>query len=234
MRHRAGRAIVLGLFVAASLAAGWWVRSHWSVVELVRLAGRAGSWARVGFVGLLVIGEALWLPRMALVAAGGLLFGPVAGPLSVVGDLVSATVFFFLGRGALRPWVERQVARRPGLAASLRLVADREGILTVALLRICPVAHYTAFGYACGAWSVRFWKYLAGTAVGLLPGALLYPWLGRAVLEPGQASSWVFVGFLAAFLLGTGWLGRRILAGARKDGSRWSLAQEAEHGGSTS
>ena len=187
------------------------VRAHLQPEALRTWVQSAGWKAFPLYVVVLVLGEFLWMPRMVLITAGGLLFSPlVAGGLSVVADLIGGTVFFWLARSLARPTVERWLARRERIAGLADLVAQRHGVSVVTLLRISPVAHYTAFSYGCGLWGVSYGPYLLGTFFGVLPGALLYPYFGDAAMHPGSPTFWMALAALGTFLVGTWWLGRRL------------------------
>jgi uncharacterized membrane protein YdjX (TVP38/TMEM64 family) len=188
------------------------VRKHFDPQGLHNWVQGAGSVALLVYLGALVLGEILWMPRMLLITAGGLLFSPLwAGMVSIGADMVAGTLFFWAAGGLARPTVRAWLKRSPRLQEAMTLVSKNHGVAAVALLRICPVAHYTAFSYACGLSDVRFRRYVVGTFVGVLPGAVLYPFFGSAVLHPGSPVFWLAAVSLVIFLVGTFWLGRKIL-----------------------
>jgi uncharacterized membrane protein YdjX (TVP38/TMEM64 family) len=142
---------------------------------------RTGWWAPV----LAVAGSALlvsaMVPRTLLAAAGGVLFGPVAGAAYVlIGAAIGATVAFAVGR-----WLGRDflLARRRGAMID-RWVAGR-GTLGVLTLRLLPIAPFGLVSYAFGATGVSFRAYLAGTSIGMLPSTVIYASLGASALNPG-------------------------------------------------
>ena len=189
------------------------VRSAMSPDHLHASISRLGSMAYVGYVAALILGEILFVPRMALITAGGLLFPLLwAGLLSVAADLLAGTLFYVAASSLARPWVQTMIDRSPKLAAGLELVGRRHGVWAVALLRVCPVAHYTTFSYGCGLWGVSYGSYLAGTFIGVLPGAMLYPFFGSAITRPGSPVFWLALVSLLVFLVGTYWLGKKIMA----------------------
>jgi uncharacterized membrane protein YdjX (TVP38/TMEM64 family) len=185
-----------------------WLRPD-LVLTLVRRSGALGMFA---YLAAVVTLEILWIPRVWGLIAGGVLFGPLlGGVLSVVGDLLGGLVCYLVARGAGRQWVATLLKRRPRARRVIELLAERRGAVTLALLRICPLAHFTLVSYAAGLTGVRPAAFLVGTGVGLLPGAIIYPMLGDAALHP---SSVVIFGSLGAVLLILGltlWAGRRLL-----------------------
>ena len=210
------RVWALAALVCASLAACavalWqgWVRPD----TLQELVARAGAWGMAGYVGGIVIMELLWMPRMWGLLAGGILFGPLlGGALSLAGDLAGGALCYFLARGAGQAWVAGLLERNPRARRVVELFAARRGLGTVAVLRVCPVAHYTLVSYAAGLTGVRPIPFMVGTAVGILPGAVVYPIFGDAALTPGSPTFWIALGVMVLFLVLT------LLAARRGPGS---------------
>jgi uncharacterized membrane protein YdjX (TVP38/TMEM64 family) len=187
--------ITLGLGVYA-------MSSGWVTPEGVRRAvARAGPLALLAYVLVIPVLELLWIPRFWGLVAGGVLFGPVlGGALSLVADLLGASLTYGLARGVGRAWVAGQIARRPRLARVVTLLAERQGVAAMAVLRVSPIGHFTAVSYAAGLAGVRPGPYLLGTAIGILPGAVIYPLLGHAMLRPGSPLFLVLVAILVVAL----------------------------------
>jgi len=213
-RRVPGRVLALGVLLLASAAlcalALWrgWLRPE-TIRATVAQSGRA---AMLTYVVAVILMELLWLPRMWGLLAGGLLFGPLAGCLLSLGaDLAGGTLCYLLARGAGREWVAGLLARRPRAARVVELLAERRGALTIAVLRVCPVAHYTLVSYAAGLSGVRPGGFLLGTAVGLLPGAIIYPIAGDAALRPGSPAFLISVAVMLVALVVTVVVARRML-----------------------
>ena len=152
----------------------------------------------VAYVAFVVIIELLWIPRAMGLAAGGVLFGPVVGGLlSIIADLIGATLCYALGRGGGRAWVAGLLKKRPKASRVVDILAKRRGLITMAIMRVVPLAHYTVVSYAAGVAGVRYFHYIAGTAIGILPGAVVYPFVGHSVLRPGTTDFWIALGGLA-------------------------------------
>lgn len=199
-------ALSLGLCLVA-------VSSGWITPQTLRgWVQRAGAMGLVAYVAGVVLMELLWMPRAWGLLAGGVLFGPWLGAcLSVVGDMLGAALCYLLARGMARGWAEDLIRRRPRAARVVDLLARRRGAATVALLRVCPVAHYTLVSYAAGITGVRPRPFLLGTALGLIPAAAIYPTLGHAALQPGTPLFWGALALIAVFLVVTLYAGRRML-----------------------
>lgn len=200
LRKLPGRALALGVFLAVSLTAGVWAISQgWIRPQLIQSAvEEAGPWGMAAYVAGVVVLELLWVPRAWGLVAGGALFGPLfGGLLSLVADMLGGLLCYLLGRGGGRAWVAGVLARRPQAERVVKLLAERRGGFTVAALRVMPVAHYTAVSYAAGLSGVRLRAFVWGNALGILPGAFLYPFIGNAALEPGSPTFIISAGVLA-------------------------------------
>lgn len=192
---------------ALALAMGW--LSPRTLVEAAREAGWRGA---AIFVGLVVLMELLWLPRMWALVSAAVLFGPVRGVLiSLVADSLSAVLCYLVGRSVGRGWVEGLVATRPRARRALDLLVTRRGWAAVAVLRVVPVAHYTLVSYLAGLAGIGPRPFLAGNTLGLLPGAVLYAAVGASALRPTSPAFLLSMGILVIALVATGLLGRRLL-----------------------
>lgn len=203
-------AVVLTLAAVAFLVA--WAQGWISPAAIQRATRQAGPWALAAFVTAVFVGELLWMPRLWGLVAGGLLFGPLAGALLSLGaDLAAAATAYALARTAARDWAARLLRRRPKAERVVQLLAERRGLVIVAVLRMCPIAHYTLVSFAAGLAGVRPLPFLLGTAAGNVPGAILYPLLGDSITRP---TSPVFLGgiaLVAVALVVTLRAGRRLL-----------------------
>ena len=209
-----GRVLALGALMVVTLALcaaallGGWIRPG-TLQETVADSGVMGM---ATYMGGVVLMELLWMPRMWGLIAGGILFGPVlGGALSIFADLASAALCYFLARSAGQRWVTRLLERRGRAAQVVALLARRRGVSTVAVLRVCPVAHYTLVSYAAGLTGVRPPAFLLGTGIGILPGAVVYPLAGSAALQPTSPLFLGSVGVMVVFLAVTVVAARRML-----------------------
>lgn len=111
------------------------------------------------------------VPRTMLTVTSGVLFGPVLGSTIALGaSAVSAAVALLgvrvLGRDRVAEHLTHPVVR----AVDERLA--RRGWLSVAALRMIPVAPFSIVNYCCGLSSVRLTPFLVATLVGSAPGTI--------------------------------------------------------------
>jgi uncharacterized membrane protein YdjX (TVP38/TMEM64 family) len=108
------------------------------------------------------------------------------------GSTLGAAGAFLIARHLARERVERRAAADPRFAAIDQAVG-REGWKIVLLTRLSPLFPFTLLNYLYGLTRVRFGAYLLASWIGMMPGTLLYVYLGvagRAVAETtaGQRS----------------------------------------------
>lgn len=139
---------------------------------------RLGPWAPVMFILVYVVACVFLVPGSALTLAAGALFGIVRGSLIVsVGATLGATAAFLVGRHVARRWVEARLQNYPRFSAVESAVA-REGWKVVLLTRLSPVFPFTLLNYAFGLTRISLRDYVVASWIGMLPGTVLYVYLG--------------------------------------------------------
>ena len=104
------------------------------------------------------------LPVVLLIAATGLAFGPMLGPLyAMAGCLASASVGFAIGRSMGQRRVEQLGGKR---IARISQALQRNGTLAVFLVRKVP-APFTLSNIVVGASSVSYRDFILGTILGM-------------------------------------------------------------------
>jgi uncharacterized membrane protein YdjX (TVP38/TMEM64 family) len=140
----------------------------------------AGVWAPLAFLALqtgLTVGP---VPRTVFTLVAGALFGWALGLLlTLVATTLAAVIAFALVRATGGRLVERYARGRAVNWVRLRL--DHHGLLAVTSLRLVPAVPFAVLNYLSGLSAVRFWPYLLGTALGIVPGTVAIVVLGDAV-----------------------------------------------------
>ncbi len=178
------------LLLAALIAAITAVVSALGVGELARVrtwVDQAGWLGPALFAAAFALLTLAPLPKNALSAAAGLLFGLVPGVLVVMtGATAGAVAAFALTRLLGREVVERLAGAR---VARVDALLRRRGLLGVLVARLVPLLPFTVINYGSGLSAVRFRDYLLGTVVGILPATIAYVALGAYGRRP---ASWEF------------------------------------------
>ncbi len=176
--------VVAGLLAAAYLLPlGQWALR---LVEWVRSAGATGVAA---YFLVYISAVVLLLPGSVLTLGAGFAYGPLYGTLFVSPtSVLGATLAFLLGRSVARNWIAARVARNPKFAAIDEAVG-RDGFKIVLLLRLSPVFPFSLLNYALGLTRVRLRDYVLASFLGMLPGTVLYVYLGSLITSAAQLVS---------------------------------------------
>lgn len=157
------------------------VAARQDVPELLKAMQSAGAWGPALLAGAYAVACVLFIPGSILTLAAGFSFGLVRGTLAVsAGSVLGATAAFLVGRTLLRGWVERHVAADPRFQAIDRAVGA-EDFKIVLLLRLSPVIPFNLLNYALGLTRVRLGAYVLASWLGMLPGTILYVYLGSTL-----------------------------------------------------
>jgi uncharacterized membrane protein YdjX (TVP38/TMEM64 family) len=132
------------------------------------------------FVVLYVLVTALSFPAASVLTIfAGFLFGwlPGAG-LAVVGATTGASMLFLAARTAFGGFLRD---RAGGLAARFSKGFEKDAFAYLLVLRLAPFVPFFVVNIAPALCGVRPKVFVAATAIGILPGALAYSWLGRGL-----------------------------------------------------
>ncbi len=189
-------AIVL-MFIAVS---GWllWVHSEWfenpSLVKVEVLSW--GIWGPVVYVLLYAVGPSFLVPGAVMTIAGGLAFGTLWGSVySLIGADAGALIAFAAGRFLGRSFVEHLIgARFEKLLAQI----GRHGFQIIFYLRLVPLIPYNALNLLAGASPITFCDYFWASMIGMVPGTILFAFLGDALWHPTSPRFFLALGLIAA------------------------------------
>lgn len=176
------------------------------------LGAARGPWslpvAVAAFAALAFVGT----PQIVLIAAAVVAFGPAMGSAySWIGTMVSALVGFYLGRGAGGRALERYSGE--GVRRFMRLVG-RNGFLASLIVRLVPSAPFIVVNMAAGVTPMRFWHFVAGTGIGIVPKIALTAFAGASIVQLMQGEirgHWAELAAVAGLWLVIGWFARRWL-----------------------
>ena len=172
------KVILLAVAVAALILLG----RHFHLAELFSAMldriRQMGALAPVLFIVLYILGAVLFVPGSVLTIGAGVLFGLLWGSIYVsIGATIGATAAFLIGRYVARDWVRRQLESNRKFTAIDQAVG-REGWKIVLMTRLSPVFPFNLLNYAFGLTAVRLRDYLLATWIGIMPGSVLYVYIG--------------------------------------------------------
>jgi len=148
-----------------------------------------GPLAPVLFILLYILACVLFLPGSVLTLGAGAVFGVVRGSIIVsIAATLGASAAFLIGRHFARKAIERRVSANPTFAAIDEAVA-REGWRMVLLTRLSPLFPFALLNYGFGITRVSFREYLLASWLGMMPGTVMYVYLGAVAGELATAGS---------------------------------------------
>ncbi|HEY3784399.1 MAG TPA: TVP38/TMEM64 family protein [Steroidobacteraceae bacterium] len=172
---------VVGAVVLIALIVGWFL------LPVKEWSDSFQSWIKdLGARGMLIFGvvyivaTVFLVPVSVLTIVAGLAFGLAIGfPLVVISATIGATLAFLVARYLVHERVESLVATRPGFKA-VKAALSEGGWKIVGLLRLSPVVPFNLQNYFYGVTDVKLGEYVPATFFGIMPGTLLYVYLGAA------------------------------------------------------
>jgi len=216
-----GVGLILLSTAVSFLPIAQWVKAF---TDWIRHLGHAGAFI---FIGVYALAAVLFLPGAILTIAAGLVYGIVGGTaVALAGATLGAGLAFLVGRYLVRGRIE-EFARKNRRFGAIDNAIGQEGWKIVGLLRLSPLIPFNVSNYFYGVTSIGFWPYLLASCVGMLPGTVLYVYLGaigQAGLEGGKKGysplQWTFLGIgLLATIAVTVFVSRVAKKALRKSGA---------------
>lgn len=206
--------LITGLVVAAAtLAVGAVIGARafdWS--SLPRALEHLSAWrnsplAMLTMLACFVVGGVVVFPVNLLIAASIVVFGPLIGaPIALIGSLASAAVLHQIGCSfPEHAWTRIANAH----VEHIRERIARHGVIAVAIVRVLPIAPYSIVSLAGGIAGIARAPFLIGTALGMLPGILLYAVFAdraREVIANPRPLSWAMLCFAVVLIVAVAFL----------------------------
>lgn len=197
------------LALAGLVASGRWLPLDAWLTAFQRFVQGRGTVGMLiffaGYVGVTLLLGPSWL----LSILAGLTWRlPAALALVWVSATTAAAIGFLAARSVARRRVEKAARGNDAFAAIDRAIG-RQGWKIVFLLRLSPLVPFNLSNYLYGLTAIRFWPYLAATAIGIVPMMAVFVSLGaagQAAVGAGRTRSpweWALlaVGLLATILV---------------------------------
>jgi uncharacterized membrane protein YdjX (TVP38/TMEM64 family) len=192
-------AVLAGVAILATLL--WRFTPVAELVDPERLARQLDdlqgtAWAPFAFAAAFPLLGLIVFPVTALSALVAFIFPPhIAIATSFSGIMMSAALLHWLG-------TRFEKAVRNTLGSAITRVDEAlsdHGIVTIAAIRMIPLAPFTFVNLIAGALGVPFRDYMLGTALGLTPGMIIVSLFGRQARQfwhhPSLSGVLIGVGF---------------------------------------
>ena len=167
--------------VIALLLSG--VHEDLSATEIKRQLLASGAWGPIGFVAAFGLLQPLGFAAHVFIISASLVWGPLVGAsLSWLGALGAGATAYWFARYMGRAWVQ---SKMPAKLIKFDERLERDGFRTVLVMRLLLFT-FGPMQLMLGVSSVRFWPFMAASAIGLIPMIVLESWVGSGVV------TWLF------------------------------------------
>jgi uncharacterized membrane protein YdjX (TVP38/TMEM64 family) len=163
------------------------------------------------FIIVYAVATVLLAPGAILTIGAGFAFGLWKGFLAVSGGAtLGASLAFLVARFIARDKIEA-IAKGNEKFRNIDSAIGKQGAKLIFLLRLSPVIPFNLSNYFYGLTGVKFWPYVLASWIGMMPGTLLYVYIGVAgkaavsAAAGGEAMKhgWQYWTFLGIGLLAT-------------------------------
>jgi len=208
-RRTPWKKIIIGLAILAAMIVGYrllplqeWITTFQGWVQGFGVVG----WFI--FIAVYAVTSFALVPGSFLTLAAGVIWGLWGFPIVIVGATLGSAISFLAARYLFLDRVQQKVSEYPRFNAVNQAIGE-EGWKVVGLLRLSPALPFSLQNWFLGITPVAFWPSQIATFFGIMPGTLLYVWIGSL---GGQAAGgdemglakWVVGGLgIAATLLVT-------------------------------
>lgn len=167
--------LALGFFAVLGVLWQWAPVEKWlNVQELISQATllQTTPWGLGLVLAGYTLGCVIAFPILALIIITALIFDPmIAFAYALIGTAAGAASTYAVGHTLGRDTVKRYTAGSQ--IERLSLLLAKRGIIAMAMVRWVPVAApFTVVNMVAGASHIRFWDYMLGTLLGMLPVTL--------------------------------------------------------------
>ena len=137
----------------------------------------------VGFLSFYVLIVSFSLPGASVTSiTGGFLFGlPVGTVLNVSAASTGAIVIFGAARAGFGKLVTKKIDRFGGSMAVFKEKLLENEISVLLMLRLLPIIPFFAVNIMAALIGVKFKNFVLTTVLGIIPGALVFTWIGVGI-----------------------------------------------------
>ncbi len=194
----------IAVIAVLAIGSGWLLWKHQEWFRNPRLIKQEviswGAWGPAVYMLLYAVGPSFLVPGFVMTIAAGLAFGTFWGSVwSLIGADAGALVAFAAGRFLGRDFVARTVGVR------FRDMIDkiaRNGFYIIFYLRMVPVIPYNFLNLLAGASPISFSDYFWASMIGMVPGTILFAFMGDALWHPTSPRFFLSVSLIAVCFAG--------------------------------
>ncbi|MFT4261477.1 MAG: TVP38/TMEM64 family protein [Candidatus Woesearchaeota archaeon] len=151
--------------------------------EVVQQINEFGRFATIIFILIIALEVVVApIPSILLYTAGGIIFGSVYGSIIIlIGNILGSAIAYYLSKTLLREYFEKKIPEKQ--LTRFNKYVEKYGVYAIFLLRVNPLTSSDVFSYIAGLTKLRFWPFIIGTSLGLLPLIFIQAYIGEAILE---------------------------------------------------
>ncbi len=137
-----------------------------------------GSLGVVLYIVVYALATVLFLPGWIFTVGAGLAFGLLWGTVAAIcGATIGATLAFLIARYGARGTISKRFGKNAKFKA-IDGAIGKQGWKMVGLLRLSPLIPFNLSNYLFGLTAIELVPYVLASFIGMLPGTLLYVYLG--------------------------------------------------------
>lgn len=172
--------VALAIFVVIAWRHGYFDLKNPQKLGAAAQRAQEIPWLAPIFVVVYAALATLAAPVSPLAYGAGAMFGAVRGSLLVMlASVLGATSGYYLARSAWSGVARRLLGR---FNDKLRDLGHRNTFLMTLRMQLLPIVPFGIFNYAAGVGRLPFWRFLAGTALGIVPGTVAAVYVGDRLM----------------------------------------------------
>lgn len=175
--------ILIAVGVAALVIGGKFLGIQQILINTLDWIKNLGTLGIAAFIIIYILATVLFIPGSLLTLGAGVLYGVIGGSVLVsAASTIGAGCAFLIGRYLARGWVANKIEENNKFKVIDEAVA-REGWKIVGLTRLSPIFPFNFLNYAFGLTKVTFKDYILASWIGMMPGTVMYVYLGSVAGE---------------------------------------------------
>jgi phospholipase D1/2 len=193
--------VALAIFVVIAWKHGYFDLKNPQKLGAAAQRAQEVPWLAPIFIAVYAALAMLAAPVSPLAYGAGAVFGVWRGSLYVmVASIIGAGAGYFLARSAWSGVARRLLGR---FHEKIRDLRHGNVFLVTMRMQLLPIMPFGIFNYAAGVGHLPFWRFLAGTALGILPGTIAAVYVGDRLMAGFAGSdkhAFIVAGIIVAAL----------------------------------
>ncbi len=155
----------------------------YSGIDIVRIKESVtayGVWAPLVYILFFQIRPFILFPATGATLLAGVIWGWEGLIYIMVAYVVCATWQFFIARYIAPEMVENIVGKK---AERVEKYIEKNSLISVVIIRLVPNIAWDVQNIIIGLTKIKYWKYILGTIIGMLPGSIALVYFGDSFVS---------------------------------------------------